>query len=104
MLITIKGTGFGTTPGTVTFLGADTDGNGNKEGDADDKIAASCAPQAWTDTEVTVAVPAGGVSGPLKLGKPPLARPTAPTTLSARPSPTSWSTPRRHGHLLPFAV
>src|SRR5688572_19598363 len=59
-LITLTGTGFGSAPGSVTFLGPDT-------GDTDDVIAVACAPEAWTDTQVTVAVPAGALSGHLKL-------------------------------------
>ncbi len=58
--ITIKGTGFGTIAGTVTFLGA--------AGDGDDKIAQACAAnQGWSDTQVIVIVPAGAVDGPIKL-------------------------------------
>ncbi|HTK04230.1 MAG TPA: Ig-like domain-containing protein [Candidatus Eisenbacteria bacterium] len=58
-LITLTGTGFGSAAGSVTFLGA--------AGDGDDVIAVACAPEAWTDTQVTVAVPAGSIGGPLKL-------------------------------------
>ncbi|HSD12579.1 MAG TPA: IPT/TIG domain-containing protein, partial [Patescibacteria group bacterium] len=61
-LVTITGTGFGSTPGSVVFLGVDPDSD-----PSDDATAVACAPQAWTDTEVTVAIPTGAVTGPLKL-------------------------------------
>jgi cysteine-rich repeat protein len=58
-LITIKGRFLGGNPGTVTFLGA--------PGDTDDVVAQACAPDAWKDDEVVVAVPPLAVTGPLKL-------------------------------------
>lgn len=66
--LTIAGEGFGAGSGRIVFLGGDTDGDGNKEGDNDDVIAslASCS-QAWQSKEVVVEVPAGVVDGPLKL-------------------------------------
>jgi len=58
-LVTLRGASFGASAGRVIFLGADSPG--------DEREAAPCAPGAWTDTEVIVAVPDGAVSGPLEL-------------------------------------
>lgn len=66
-IVTIRGRSFGSVPGTVTFLGADTDGNGDPEGDSDDVIAAMCASQGWKSDEAKVYVPVGAKTGPVKL-------------------------------------
>ncbi len=58
-LITIKGRFLGDNPGSVTFLGGPDP--------SDDVVAAACAPGAWKNDEVVVAVPANAVTGPLKL-------------------------------------
>lgn len=75
-ILSINGRNFGSTPGRVYFLGADTDGDGNAadvnadgtpKADADDKEATLCTPSAWTPTQVRVTVPTGAVSGPVKI-------------------------------------
>lgn len=58
-LITIQGRFLGTSPGSITFLGGPDP--------SDDVIATACAPDAWKDDEVVVAVPPNAVAGPLKL-------------------------------------
>ncbi|MEY4722686.1 MAG: hypothetical protein RLZZ324_199, partial [Candidatus Parcubacteria bacterium] len=58
-LITITGRFLGSSPGTVTFLGGD--------GAADDKTATSCMPDAWSPTQIVVAVPAGALTGPIRI-------------------------------------
>ena len=58
-LVSIKGASFGAAPGEVMFLGAATAG--------DEKVAAPCAPSAWTDSQIVVGVPEGAVSGPLQV-------------------------------------
>lgn len=65
--ITVSGRFFGAAAGRVVFLGADTDGNGDPKGDADDVDATACAAQAWSATQVVIAVPANAVSGPMEL-------------------------------------
>jgi hypothetical protein len=57
-LVSITGASFGAAPGQVTFLG-------DKAADA--KVAAPCAPSAWTDTQIVVGVPEGAVTGPLEV-------------------------------------
>ncbi|MBI4142683.1 Ig-like domain-containing protein [Candidatus Uhrbacteria bacterium] len=58
--LTIRGSGFGTTPGTVTFLGG--------SGANDDRAAtpATCA-AAWSDTQIVVVIPTGAAIGPIRL-------------------------------------
>ncbi len=59
-LVTIEGVSFGSTPGTVTFLGGD--------GTADDVVvsAYSCdSVVQWTESEIIVQIPSGAVDGPL---------------------------------------
>ena len=65
--VTISGHGFGSLAGRVVFLGGDTDGNGDPKGDADDVDTEACASQAWSPTQVVVAVPANAVTGPIEL-------------------------------------
>ncbi len=66
-LVTISGSGFGTTPGTVEFLGTEKDG-----------VVKSTAPYmcggttSWTNTEIVVQVPVGAIDGPLKVTLPPV--------------------------------
>ncbi len=60
--ITISGTGFGATPGLVTFLGA-TDNDGDN---ANAPIVA-CPSLSWTDTQIVVAVPSSAASGSLQV-------------------------------------
>lgn len=57
--VTINGAGFGSVPGRVIFTGTDAIG--------DEKVTTACAPSAWTNNEVIVAVPDGAVSGALEL-------------------------------------
>jgi len=59
-IITISGQFFGATAGTVVFLG-------DEAVETDDVVAVACAPSAWSDTEIAVAVPVGAVSGPLEV-------------------------------------
>jgi cysteine-rich repeat protein len=66
-MVTISGRFFGAAEGRVVFLGADTDGNGDRKGDADDVDATSCAQGAWSGTQVTIVVPANAVTGPIEL-------------------------------------
>ncbi len=64
-LITITGSGFGTTPGTVEFLGAEKDGT--------TKVANAfqCGgTSSWKEKEIVVKVPAGAIDGPLKINIP----------------------------------
>ena len=64
-LVTISGTGFGTTPGTVEFLGTEKDGTPKTVS------AYQCGGTAsWKDKEIVVQVPAGSVDGPLKVSIP----------------------------------
>ncbi|MBI2482726.1 IPT/TIG domain-containing protein [Candidatus Uhrbacteria bacterium] len=59
--LTIRGSGFGTVPGSIVFLGQD--------GDADDVTASlppSCS-SAWSDTQVIVVVPQNAPNGPLQV-------------------------------------
>ncbi len=81
--ITIGGEYFGDNEGSVTFLGEDTDGDGEPEGDADDTVAAlaDCV-DSWSDGVVIVEVPAEAVSGPLLLTTAPTEN--APEGLSDR--------------------
>jgi hypothetical protein len=58
-LVSIKGASFGSAPGEVMFLGAPAAG--------DEKVAAPCAPAAWTDTQVVVGVPEGAKTGPIQI-------------------------------------
>ncbi len=64
--ITISGEYFNDAEGEVWFLGADTDGDGDEEGDDDDvqALVADCA-DPWTSTQVVVEVPNGFVDGPI---------------------------------------
>ncbi len=63
--VTLKGTNFGYTNGTVTFLGA--------PGAGDDVVAtvpAACSAagvNTWSNSEVTVEVPVGAASGPIEI-------------------------------------
>ncbi|MBU1179516.1 Ig-like domain-containing protein [Patescibacteria group bacterium] len=59
--VSILGQYFGTTVGTVTFLGG--------AGTADDVVATSpnCSSATWTDTAVIVAVPQSAKSGPIQI-------------------------------------
>lgn len=64
-LVTITGSGFGTTPGTVEFLGTEKDGT--------TKIASAfqCGgTSSWKEKEIVVKVPVGAVDGPLKINIP----------------------------------
>ncbi|MBI4449684.1 IPT/TIG domain-containing protein, partial [Candidatus Uhrbacteria bacterium] len=58
--LSIRGSGFGATPGRVIFLGA--------EGATDDVGAtlAACT-TAWSDQQVVVAIPAGAALGPIRI-------------------------------------
>ena len=58
--ISIRGSGFGATPGRVIFLG--------QEGATDDKAAqqAPCA-SAWSDAQAVVVVPEGAALGPIRI-------------------------------------
>ena len=58
--ITIQGKYFGTSPGTVTFLGGT---------ESADDVTASLAPcsVSWTDNYIVAVVPASAVSGPIKI-------------------------------------
>jgi len=75
---TITGSGFGTTPGTVTFLGTDKDGDNNAADDpaiaTDDVVAtlpAVCSAAAtWKDTQIIIEVPTDAVDGPLEVSVP----------------------------------
>jgi len=58
-LVSIKGASFGSGPGEVMFLGSPAAG--------DEKVAAPCAPAAWTDSQIVVGVPEGAVTGPLQV-------------------------------------
>lgn len=58
-LITITGASFGSNPGEVMFLGADSSG--------DEKVAVPCTPSAWTDTQAIVTLPEGAASGPIQI-------------------------------------
>src|SRR5437868_7525777 len=49
--ITIKGTGFGTAPGTVTVGGK----------------GATCLPENWQDTSIIISVPTGAQSGDVEV-------------------------------------
>jgi len=60
--ITISGTGFGATPGLVTFLGAP----GNDSDNTNAPIVA-CPSPSWINTQIVVAVPAGAASGSLQV-------------------------------------
>jgi len=75
-LVTIEGISFGSTPGTVTFLGG--------AGTADDVVvsAYSCdSVVQWTDTEIIVQIPAGAVDGPLAVTDAAFPTPETDTTI-----------------------
>lgn len=64
-LITITGSGFGTSPGTVEFLGTESGGT--------TKIANAfqCGgTSSWKEKEIVVKVPVGAIDGPLKINIP----------------------------------
>ncbi|MFA5954130.1 MAG: Ig-like domain-containing protein [Patescibacteria group bacterium] len=72
--VAIVGSGFGTTPGVVTFLGTDKDGDGNAKDDpanSDDTVAALpsvCSTAAtWQDNQIIVEVPAAAVDGSVEV-------------------------------------
>ncbi|MBD3359100.1 MAG: hypothetical protein GF365_00105 [Candidatus Buchananbacteria bacterium] len=72
--VSVYGRGFGTeinTTSKIIFLGADTDGDQNPEGDADDLEAIlpmNCGTEnVWQDNQIIIEIPDGAVSGPLKL-------------------------------------
>ncbi len=56
--ITIGGMFFGSTPGTVTFLGTES---------GDEVTVEACSPRAWTNTAVVVTIPDDAVTGPLMI-------------------------------------
>ncbi|KKW36790.1 MAG: hypothetical protein UY81_C0013G0003 [Candidatus Giovannonibacteria bacterium GW2011_GWA2_53_7] len=60
--LTITGTGFGTTPGIVTFLGAD-----NNDGDNRNASVVSCPTPSWSNTQIVVAIPPGVIDGPMQV-------------------------------------
>ncbi len=57
-LVTIEGASFGSTPGTVTFLGGDGD-----DDDVDTSAYTCNAEVQWSDTEIIVEIPTGAVDG-----------------------------------------
>lgn len=60
-LITISGIGFGSTAGTVTFLGAES------TGDEKETSGYTGCTSTWSNTQVVVQVPTGTIDGPLQL-------------------------------------
>lgn len=61
--VTIVGSGFGTTPGTVTFLG------GNRTA-ALATVSGCPAGANWTDNQIVIEVPTGVTDGPLEVKRP----------------------------------
>ncbi len=59
-LVTLKGRFFGSTPGTIVFVGDPANA-------ADDVTTVPCAQGAWSSTQVTFAVPNGAVGGAIRL-------------------------------------
>ncbi|MCX6714587.1 MAG: IPT/TIG domain-containing protein [Candidatus Uhrbacteria bacterium] len=64
-LVTITGSGFGTVPGTIDFLGTE------KENTTKSANAYQCgASVSWSPKEIVVQIPAGSIDGPLKVNIP----------------------------------